>query len=1288
MSDDNDDRKQRMADAIQQAKNSARGHLLSSIAPLYFPGISSNGYLKHCHFCDTNEKTFRVYKTAGGNWIWGCFRTSCRACFGSNDVKHDAIGLVAEMEGLDWKAAKDRFLEITGVPNPYLEERPKPKAKKKAATPTPTPSPKTESAPPPKRKPASEQAIENIQQPLDQPTSISATPDEQRIPFTLDDDNDEDQEDSTPPLSTHESGEPPTPADNIISFSLADGPEAPPPDKEDPCVWQDLYDALTLTPSDREALKKKRGFNKDTIDRAGYRSSNYDNLKRLQFLLTKYPHPLLLSLGIATKDRNSGDIKISPQLTGYGLIKRGSKTEEEEWGNVEPILIPYFDRDGKVTWIRPHKGNLSGKRFMIEQGYERAFKTTRTRTQPFTNFLFYQRPEGWERKCVLTEGEHKATALAQAGIPAMAVPGIQMPKNKLFLEEMIETLRLAGIKDIIVCYDNEDKSHKPDPDDRHESYVWANYACDTLRPVGFNMSLLELPVEWRQDGKADWDGALAQFGSKAPGMFVALLKQARYYHPQTELFGNNERERIVHCKMNRLKLEPAILTGGDEEWELAKLILKTKDPYRLQLSVRDLAQELYDTKGCYYIRKKLDLKSLKPYLLLLKEIKSELEEAPRSELETIAELEAALAAVKHIIAGRPDILSDFTISCDFQVRSADGTISKLFRFKNKHGQKSKRLLAPASACSTSTKFREFCMSKGNYNPMIGDKQLQQLMIDIGTFSAWREIRELEMLGRDPESNLWIFGNCAFSPDADLFNPKIKDALFADKHDIVWDNGIGYRLDPNDLAEFAHREAPKFFLKLGKSPEDVYASIKANPMQEKIEVAKIFMQFCADMIATFGDTSGLLVIGALLSYAMAPELLAKYHGQPGCWIHGRAFAGKSETSRFLMQMWGYDSGYRTFVLSGGTTAVAIDRFLAQYSDIPAHADEFRQSEADQNRIASLRTPYNRQSKAKGRMDQSNKTRAVQPMTSPLVTGEGVTSDSATLSRYIEAILAADKRLGTKEQQIERYQRMLEDSDSYHRIIQYVLLNRAWFGKTAMAMLDEFIAAPDVNVAIKSDRLRLNYGTAFAAVNTLLQEFGTTIATANTEKTIGEFTMSQPDLILVRDHASNLRTATIAYARNAAADVTTLNMVVKFWSDVMVTLNRNPDLKKYIQFSRCVIDGSNKVTPTVHKYDDENTVRCVLVRSGELYAEYERDTRQRGQEPDLTLSNIRAQSQHERYWVPAPTNAKYQAHRISLPDIGQTRVWVLRCDRMDPSLEALFSEQFDKDIKEDEPELCPL
>ena len=157
---------------------------------------------------------------------------------------------------------------------------------------------------------------------------------------------------------------------------------------------------------------------------------------------------------------------------------------------------------------------------------------------------------------------------------------------------------------------------------------------------------------------------------------------------------------------------------------------------------------------------------------------------------------------------------------------------------------------------------------------------------------------------------------------------------------------------------------------------------------------------------------------------------------------------------------------------------------------------------------------------------------------------------------------------------------------------------------------------------------------------------------------------------------MRNFTLAYAHNAAADVTAINFVVKYWSDVVTFLNINQSIKRFIWFEWCNIDPeTSKVTRTNVNRDQDGVVRCIIVKPKELYAEYQQESRKRGHEPELSIDNIRAECQQERYWVPYPKAGTRRAHRISMGDQGQIDVWVLRWDRMDPAMQNLFAEKFE-------------
>jgi len=314
--------KDRMDQAIRTALDSRSGNLLS-IAKSYFPELTASGYLKKCPWCGDKGQTFAVRRAGAGHWYWGCHKAACPVNFETlkADRMADTIGFIAMKEGKSRDEAVDLFLNMAGVPNPRHEWQEEKNRKKRTGKPKATPEAKQQEEP------------------------QSPPPEAPQEPF-----------------SEEEAEE---------AFLLA-GP--PPEDKTEPpraggepTVWDDIYSRLSLDAGDREQLKRKRGLSRESIEAAGYRSSVKANREALAPILENYPPGMLLSEGIATKDKETGQIKLNAQLCGWGLKKRATNKQPEEWDWTNPILIPYRDKHGNVIGIRPHKGGLSGKQFMREQ---------------------------------------------------------------------------------------------------------------------------------------------------------------------------------------------------------------------------------------------------------------------------------------------------------------------------------------------------------------------------------------------------------------------------------------------------------------------------------------------------------------------------------------------------------------------------------------------------------------------------------------------------------------------------------------------------------------------------------------------------------------------------------------------------------------------------------------------------------------------------------------------------------------------------------------------------------
>jgi hypothetical protein len=294
---------------------------------------------------------------------------------------------------------------------------------------------------------------------------------------------------------------------------------------------REFFSLLTLSERDEAKLFRQRGLSSSTCEALRFRSSPKSNRDLLLNLAANYPPQELLNSGLwLPEDRKrSKPRRPNSQFCGAGMVRKlrdGEKVVKGEWadedGNVwgwaEPVIIPYFDERGELIGLRPHKGNGRSETVVG------AAKIYIPRA-PFVT----DKPESFYT-VVITEGEFKAAALWQTlgggsgekfPIGVCAMPGISFAKNYEVREQLDEWLRMVRCAEVIVAYDNEEKgdarlaSFKADPRKRHDAQIYARYlATDLHEKLHIRGKVCVLPNEWRNEsGKADWDGALAQFAT-------------------------------------------------------------------------------------------------------------------------------------------------------------------------------------------------------------------------------------------------------------------------------------------------------------------------------------------------------------------------------------------------------------------------------------------------------------------------------------------------------------------------------------------------------------------------------------------------------------------------------------------------------------------------------------------------------------------------------------------------------------------------------------------------------
>jgi len=282
-------------------------------------------------------------------------------------------------------------------------------------------------------------------------------------------------------------------------------------------------DCLVFRPSgcERVSLLKKRGLISETCSALGFKANPRQNKAILEELERQHNWDELKASGLFLEADPTRKLERRPntQFCGKGQIGKKPEADRRDrddkwlWGWCEPVLIPYFDENGQLVKLRPHKGGApAGTVAGTECLYVPRDPTKRPR-------LVERYSTVW-----ICEGEFKAAALWQALGQGMtlwddegteppegvcALPGISFVRNVELRQSLECWPQAVGCQRVYIGFDDEDKSDKP-LRRRFDTEICARYlARDLARKLHLAASVVHLPMEWRFQGKADWDGAAA-----------------------------------------------------------------------------------------------------------------------------------------------------------------------------------------------------------------------------------------------------------------------------------------------------------------------------------------------------------------------------------------------------------------------------------------------------------------------------------------------------------------------------------------------------------------------------------------------------------------------------------------------------------------------------------------------------------------------------------------------------------------------------------------------------------
>lgn len=1052
-----------------------------------------------CPFCQKKSASLR---TVNGRQWFKCFNTSCPSATSEAKASWDEVRFIAWKLNLSnadggqgrYSSAQIQFLKDAGVWREHQPARTVIGSRKRKPT-LPVPPPDPNVLPPKPSDPDGEVSFEDAspardaQQPGDgevfpEPTESGA--------------------DAAPESSFDEGAASPLP-ENVIALPRAGGAKGVPPappvppkgdvtsggdgkDKSEKPPLERFYEQLRLSEADRAELREKRGLSDAMIDRAGFRTNDRGNRAILEALSGEYKYHDLVNIGLWKRgDKRDRDRNLRPtgQFYGWGVVGKKPKAEDPEdgedyedietdgfvWaqkesGKCNPILIPYFDLEGKLVALRPHKGFPKGQppRLYV------------ARTVPKT-------------RAIITEGEFKARALEDvcADCSVASLPGITQCKNLNVWSDILEWLRVAQPTEVVVAFDNEEKGdpalpgYKVELEKRFEAQVWARVLAERLKKEDYRVSIATLPDEWRDDkGKADWDGSLARLRRVHPDAperiadeFEKVLGSAlrSWEFRQLKMF-DGDVESIIADRAAMYSYEPELPWGGKAERKLVKQLRmlaqklwnavdQNGDPLKVSGALMRLSGEYEKTWGWYYTLK--------------------IPAQTREKLEAMKMRCAGqqqLAAIELLLKGSPQLIAPFRVIPYYVLKKPNGARERLVRIINNRYEDTGIVSLPSHDFTAPRDWRLWLADRGNLGWKGGERELQALQLDINHRLARREVLQQVFHGCERPGGLWFFDDVALDTGLEVL---------PDKEGIFWHRRQGFTFLRNQDGVPIGDENQQFRITTGaKMNPGLGLRREANGrffLEKGADDAEALMGLAGELATalhkSFAEYDGFLLLAAFASYAVAPEIYRARGEFPGIWIAGEKGSGKTVAAKVCMAMWGFAELDQPMSFKSSTTVNAIIT-LGQLANIPDWGDEYKEGQIKEEAIKNIiHCGFNRE--IPGKWSPDGTTRKIR--TNFIVTGESTCDNAATMDRYLTVNAARENWRGDVAQCDERFKWLLANRKHFFVIIRALLKRRAEFVQTVEQTLAEWEQIPEL--ALAEPRGKFSHGVAYAALLALLK-----------------------------------------------------------------------------------------------------------------------------------------------------------------------------------------------------------
>ena len=290
-------------------------------------------------------------------------------------------------------------------------------------------------------------------------------------------------------------------------------------------------------------------------------------------------------------------------------------------------------------------------------------------------------------------------------------------------------------------------------------------------------------------------------------------------------------------------------------------------------------------------------------------------------------------------------------------------------FVNVEGETSKPFILEPGQMVSAQRFKEFCISKGNFIFEGNDSDLVELWKYEFIKDEGKLIFQPDHLGYLVEHDMWLFGNIAI---------KAGETIAPDETGIIWIGSQGFKPLPLNVVGDNIENLPT----VTQLPQD--------------ETDHLLAQTLASLKENIGGYQGWLAIGWIKACVYATEIFHRFKFFPFLFLYGKHQSGKNTLARWLLAFFGLSDTDGESISE--STQTGISRRLSYFSNMPVWLDEYRNDKKVIKLDGFLRNVFNRIGAVKG-IKKEFGTRGVTVRATLILSGEQLPQDPGLRSRCI-------------------------------------------------------------------------------------------------------------------------------------------------------------------------------------------------------------------------------------------------------------------------------------------------